>query len=142
MRAHPIRRMNCFVIEAIQINRIGAVDRDATAIDEPRDRIDHSKILILVIAAEGGWKNNERKSALAERQHLEITAQMGCPPADVTLLHAEKGNRKASIIRQGNTAKRETGASAVDNESLFADSSCSQNVRAHSHRKYSTTFAA
>jgi len=113
MRPHSIGWMNGFVIETVQINRIGAVNRDATAIDERRDCIDQSKILNLTIASKGGWKNDERKSAArAEGQHLEVTAQMGCPPADVTLLHGEKGDRTPSIIRQGSAAKRETGASA------------------------------
>jgi hypothetical protein len=53
---------------------------------------------------------------------------MGCPPADVTLLHGEKGDRTASIIRPGGAAKRETEASAVDKAALFAHSSRSQNA--------------
>src|SRR5205085_1823218 len=129
-------------IETVQINGIGTVNRDATALDEPGDGIDQSKILILVITTKGGWKNHERKSAArAKSQHLEIAAQMGRPPSDVTLLHGEEGDRKASIIRRGGAAKRETRPSAVDNAILFADSSRSQNAKAHSHREYSPSCA-
>src|SRR5437868_3426102 len=142
MRLHSVSRMNGFVIETVQINRIRAVNRDAAAIDEPRDCIDQSKILVLIVASKGGGKNNQRKSAAwTERQHLEVMAQMGCPPADVTLLHGEKGDRAPSIIRRGSAAKPETKGSTVDNAALFADSSRSQNGRAHSYRKYSASCA-
>src|SRR5438309_3429799 len=107
MGAHSISRMNGFVIETFEINRIGTVNRDATAIDEPRHRIDQSKILNLIIASKGGRKNDERKSAArAEGQHFEITAQMGCPPADVTLLNGEKVERTDGIISPGRAGNR------------------------------------
>ena len=51
--------MNRFVVKAVEIDRVRAINGDSSAIDETGDRVDQAEILVLVIAAKGGRKKNQ-----------------------------------------------------------------------------------
>src|SRR4029077_5211414 len=56
MRFHPIGWMNSLVVKTVEIDRVRAVNRDFSVVDVPGDGIDQTKILVLVITTERGWK--------------------------------------------------------------------------------------
>src|SRR6266496_4261830 len=86
--ADAIGGMNGFVVAAVEINRVGAINGDAVVINETGDGIDQAEILVLVITAKRCWKYNQRQTAaLPEDQHLKLAAQIWRPPLDVTFLH-------------------------------------------------------
>src|SRR3954466_5886831 len=88
MRPHPIRRMDCLVVKAVKIGGVRAINRDLAAVDEPGNRIGKAKILVLGIAPERGWEEDQRHAAaISEREHLEIAAHVGRPPFNVALVH-------------------------------------------------------
>jgi len=81
-----IGRMNTFVVKTVEVERVRAINRDAVVIDKPRDRIDYAEVLVLVVTAKGGWKNNQGQPAAAtEDEHFEFAAQVRRPPFNVTL---------------------------------------------------------
>src|SRR3954452_5829406 len=86
--ANAICRMNSLVVKAVEIDRVRTIDRNAIVVDEPCDRIDQPEIFVLMITAEGCGKDNQGQSAaITEDEHLELAAQIGCPPLDMTFLH-------------------------------------------------------
>src|SRR5947209_12538324 len=91
--------MNSFVIKALEIDRVRAVNGDLTVVDVPGDGINESEIFVLVIAAEGGRKQNQRHAAtVAEGEHLKLAAQVRRVPFNVTFVHlvpAIRANSKA-----------------------------------------------
>ena len=48
---HPIGRMNGFVVKALKIDRVRAIDRDFARIDIGAYRTDEAEILVLIITA-------------------------------------------------------------------------------------------
>jgi hypothetical protein len=75
VRPHPIGRMNRFVVETFQIDGVRAIDGDLACIDIAAHRADQSEIFVLIITAERGWKQNQRKAAaVAEREHFKLAA--------------------------------------------------------------------
>lgn len=88
MSPDAIGGMNAFVVEAVEIDGVGAINGDAVVIDEPGHRIDQAEILGLMVMAKGRWKNDQRQTAaIPESQHLKLPAQIRRPPFDVTFLH-------------------------------------------------------
>src|SRR5690242_2324338 len=86
--ADAIGGMNTFVVKTVEVERVRAINRDAVVIDEPRNRIDQAEVLVLVVTAKGGWKNNQGQPAPAtEDERFEFAAQIRRPPFNVTLLH-------------------------------------------------------
>jgi len=66
-----------------------------------RAGVDEVEVLALAEIAEGGGEKNQRKAAtIAEDKHLEVAAQMGRKPAEITFVHA-RGRIKASPRRFG-----------------------------------------
>src|SRR5580700_9477290 len=88
MRAHTIGRMDLFVVKTLEIDRVGAIDRDFSGIDITGARVGQTKILVLRVTSERSRKKNERNSAtVTEDEHLEIAAQVRRVPFDVTFVH-------------------------------------------------------
>ena len=52
MRAHPIGRMNRFVIKTFKIDRVRAIDGDSAGIDVTGNGTDEAEVFVLVVAAE------------------------------------------------------------------------------------------
>lgn len=50
--ANAICRMNALVVKALEIDRVGAIHRNAIVVDEPCDGIDQPEIFVLMIIAE------------------------------------------------------------------------------------------
>lgn len=75
MSNDAIGRMDRFVVKTRGIDRIRTINRDSAAIDERRTSIGELEILVLIKAAEGSGKKDQRKpAAITENQHLEIAA--------------------------------------------------------------------
>src|SRR5437868_13813042 len=88
MGAHAIGRMNLFIVKALQVYGVRAIDCHPPVVDEPPDRIDYAEILVLVVATERSGKKDQRQTMSApEDKHLKLAAQVWRPPADVTFLH-------------------------------------------------------
>lgn len=89
VRPHAIGRMNRLIVKAVEIDRVGTIDCDSTAIDEGRARCGQPKIVVLPIVAEGSWEENQRKApSIAEDEHIEIAAQVRRPPLNMSFIHA------------------------------------------------------
>ena len=138
--------MNRLVVKTVEVDRVRAINGDSAAIDEPGDGIDQAEILVLVVAAKGGWKNNQRQAAsVAEDEHFEFAAQIRRPPANVTFVHAVPNRRESGALGDaenaracGLCAKRRSGSSRLDNANLLADTWRFHGRQAHSHRKHPT----
>ena len=88
VRSHAIGRMNRLVIEAVEIDGVRTVNREFAGIDIAGDRADQAEIFVLIITAEGGWKQNQRETAaIAESEHFKLATQVGCVPFDVAFVH-------------------------------------------------------
>src|SRR5437016_11045305 len=73
--AHPISRVNRFVVEAFQIDRVRAIDGDFACIDISAHRTDQPEVYVLIITAERSGEENQRQpAAISEREHLELAA--------------------------------------------------------------------
>ena len=71
--AHPISRVNRFVVEAFQVDRVRAIDSDFACIDISAHRTDQPEVFVLIITAEGSGEENQRQpAAISEREHLEL----------------------------------------------------------------------
>src|SRR5207244_6338838 len=102
-RAHPVGRMNRFVVEAVQINRVRTINSDFPVIDEPSDRIDETEVLILIIAAKRSRKQNQRKpAAVSKRKHLELPTEPGRVPFQVAFVHIFLSFRAKSEAKSRN----------------------------------------
>src|SRR4051794_28697926 len=76
MRPHPVSRMNALIIETLKIDRVGAINRAAARIDVGGNGSDQAEILILEVAAERRWKEDQREAAaFAEGKHLEVAVE-------------------------------------------------------------------
>src|ERR1700682_4483139 len=88
VRAHPIGRMNSFIVKTFQIDRIRAVNSEFARIDKAGHGVDQLEIFVLAKIAERSWKQNQRKpSAISKDEHLEIAAQILRVPFDVAFVH-------------------------------------------------------
>ncbi len=82
--------MNRFVIEAVEVDRVRAIDRDFACIDIAANGADESEVFVLIIATERRGKQNQRETApVAESEHFKLAAQIGRVPFDVTFVHRE-----------------------------------------------------
>lgn len=80
--------MNRLVVEAVEIDGVGTINGDFTAIDEGSDGIDDMEIFVLRKAAERSREQNERQSTpVAEDEHFELAAERRSPPFYVVFVH-------------------------------------------------------
>src|SRR5205823_504651 len=95
VRAHPIGRMNFFIIKTVEIDRVRTVNGDSSRIDVISDRTDQTEILVLIITAERRRKQNQGKTApVAEGEHFKLAAKPWRVPLQMTFVH-----RRATIRR-------------------------------------------
>src|SRR5437762_1331169 len=86
--AHPIGRMNRFLVKTFQVDGVRAVDRHSARVDMAAQRPDHAKILVLIITSKRGWEENQWQSAtVSEYKHFEFAVQPRRVPFDVTFVH-------------------------------------------------------
>ncbi len=89
-----VGRVDGLVIPALLVDAVGAVDLDPAGVDLVGDRAHEAEVLVLVIAAERGGKQDDRVARVAEDQHLEFPAQVSRIPADVLFVHGGDGPRR------------------------------------------------
>src|SRR4029077_3649050 len=76
------------------------INRDFACIDIAANGTDESEVFVLMITAERSRKQNQRKAATAaESEHLELAAQIGRVPFDVTFIHREIDNNECKRLR-------------------------------------------
>src|SRR6202165_1285515 len=100
VRAHPVGRMDRFIVETVEIDRVRAINRDFACIDIAANGTDESEVFVLIITAERSGKQNQREAAaLAESEHFELAAQIGRVPFNVTFVHRKIDNNECRRLR-------------------------------------------
>src|SRR3981081_1664054 len=88
VRAHPVGRMNSFVVKTFEIDRIRTIDGEFSSIDITGDRIDQTEILVLIITAERSGKQDQRETtAVSKGKHFKLAAKMRRIPFKMAFVH-------------------------------------------------------
>src|SRR4029077_14148812 len=92
--------MDRFIVGTFEIDRVRAINRDFACIDIATNGADESEVFVLIITAERRGKQNQREAATAaESEHLELAAQIGRVPFNVTFVHRKIDNNECRRLR-------------------------------------------
>ncbi len=95
---HPVKSLlvispgvgrNGFIIPALRINAVRTINFYPSIFKKPFGGFDHSLILILIVSALRGWKQNDRLAAVPEYKHFDIAVKGRGMPFIIFFLHIQ-----------------------------------------------------
>ena len=69
---YPFGRVRRFVVPAVPVYRIDAIDLYEAIINKPGSAVNQFEIFVFIVPAHGGWEEDYGITAVAENHHFDI----------------------------------------------------------------------